>query len=189
MKPVKDYINLLPQKEKGPSLITSKGQIAAALFLLAWLGLFGWQAKQQWDLKNRLAILAAQKKALQQQADMARKELGITAAGADPTNNALVQSLLEERVLWSEVFRQFSQIVPKGLWFDSLEGNTAGKAEIKIKGNAFNYLSIAEFMLAMEKSGYFNNPQLFYAQKSAVQGQEVVGFEIVSGIKKQEGAR
>ena len=189
MKTVKDYINLLPPKEKGPSLFTNRGIAPALLFALIWLGLFGWQAKQQWDLKNRLAPLTAQKLALQQQADVLRKELGITATSSGGNNAALIQSLLEERVLWSEVFKQFSLLVPKGLWFDSLEGSTSGKAEIKIKGGAFNYLSIAAFMLSMEKSGYFSNPQLYYAQKTMAQGQEVVGFEIASGIMKKQGAR
>ena len=97
---------------------------------------------------------------------------------------ALVNRLLGDRVLWSEVFKQFSLLVPKGLWFDSLEGSSAGKAEIRLRGGSFNYVSVAEFMLAMEKSGYFEKPQLMFAQKSMVQGQEVVGFEIVSGIRK-----
>ena len=44
-------------------------------------------------------------------------------------------------------------------------------------------------MSAMDRSGYFTNPQLSYAQKSVVQGQEVVGFEIISGIRKNRGAQ
>ena len=191
MGPAKDYINLLPPREKGASLTTNRGFLVALLFTIVWLGMFGLQARQQWELKRRLAPLVAQRQALQQQADAMRKELGITSPGAtSPERAALIQSLLEERVLWSEVFKQFSQIVPKGLWFDSLEGNTAGtKAEIRIKGGAYSYSSIAEFMFSMEKSGYFYNPQLSYAQKSTVQGQEVVGFEIRSGIQKKQEAR
>jgi hypothetical protein len=44
-------------------------------------------------------------------------------------------------------------------------------------------------MLAMEKSPYFEKPQLMFVQKAAVKGQETVGFEIVCGIKKTPGAR
>jgi len=74
--------------------------------------------------------------------------------------------------------------------FDSLEGNTAGnKAELKLRGGAYSYRTIAEFMYSMEKSGYFNNPQLSYARNSVVQGQEIVGFEITSGILKKQEAR
>ena len=191
MRPAKDYINLLPRQDGGRSFITSRGSLAALLFIVVWLGLLGWQAKQQWDLKRRLAPLELQRQALQQQADAMRKELGITSpAATSPEKAALIQTLLEERVLWSEVFKQFSLLVPKGLWFDSLEGNTTGnKAELKLRGGAYSYRTIAEFMYSMEKSGYFNNPQLSYARNSVVQGQEIVGFEITSGILKKQEAR
>jgi Tfp pilus assembly protein PilN len=92
-------------------------------------------------------------------------------------------------VLWSEVFKQLSLIVPKGLWFDYLEGIADGTTRIKIKGGAFSYLSIADFMLSMEKSGYFERSQLSYAQKVLVQGQDVVGFEIICGMKKEQVAQ
>jgi Tfp pilus assembly protein PilN len=189
MPSVKDYINLLPREEKRPSLVMSRGGLLAILFTLVWLGLFGWQMKRQWEADSRLATLLGQRQALQQQANAMIKELGITTAGSSQERAALVQSLLDDRVLWSEVFKQFSQIVPKGLWFDGLEGTTTGKVEIKIRGGAFTYLSVAEFMGAMDKSGYFTNPHLSYAQKAVVQGQEVVGFEIISGIKKKQGAQ
>ena len=46
MKPVKDYINLLPQEEKKPSPFATWGVLLALVFILVWLGLFGWQARQ-----------------------------------------------------------------------------------------------------------------------------------------------
>ena len=190
MKSAKDYINLLPQEEKNPTPLATWGVLLALLFLLVWLGLFGWQAKQQMDLKKRMATLTAQKQSLQQQGDVLRKELGIAPGSTALGKAALIQNLLEERVLWSSVFKQFSQIVPKGMWFDTLEGNTTtGKAEIKIRGGAFNYVAITEFMVSMEKTGYFDFPQLSYAQKAVTQGHDVVGFEIISGIKKTKEAR
>jgi hypothetical protein len=142
------------------------------------------------ELKKREASLATKKETLLRESEALIKDIGGTSpAGANQQTAALINSLLHERVLWSDVFKQFSLIVPKGLWFDNLEGSTADKAEIKIKGGAFNYLSVAEFMLAMEKSGYFEKPQLLYAQKAVVQGQDVIGFEILCGIKRHEAAR
>jgi hypothetical protein len=47
---------------------------------------------------------------------------------------------------------------------------------------------VAEFMLSMEKSAFFEKPQLVYAQKAVVQGQDVIGFEILCIIKR-EGPR
>jgi Tfp pilus assembly protein PilN len=190
MKPVKDYINLLTQEEKKPTPFAAWGVLLAVLFVVVWLGLFGLQARQYRSLQKRVATLSSQKQMLQLQADALRKELEIPSpSGMTRDKAALIQDILQERVLWSEVFKQLSRIVPTGLWFDYLEGNADGKAEIKIKGGAFNYISIADFMASMEKSGYFYQPQLSYAQKSVVQGQDVVGFEIICGIKKSQGAR
>lgn len=189
MKAVKDYINLLPRKEKESTPFATWGVLLILLFMLVWLGLFGWQIKQQMDLKKKLAALTAQRQSLREQGDILRKELGIPAGSNALGKAALIQSLLEERVVWSSVFQQFSRIVPKGLWFDSLEGSAAGKGEIKIRGAAFSYGAITEFMVSMEKTGYFELPQLSYAQKAVIQGQDVVGFEIISGMKKTQGAR
>lgn len=191
MKIVKDYINLLPGEEKKAriALRMNKAMAAAAAFVLVWIVAFGWQTWQQWTLQQRLTPLTEKKQALQREFEVVQKELGLSVtAGMGQEKAALVTRLLGDRVLWSEVFKQFSQLVPKGLWFDSLEGGTADRVEIRIRGGAFSYVSVSEFMLALEKSGYFMKPQLMFAQKTVVQGQDVVGFEIVCGIRKA-GAR
>jgi Tfp pilus assembly protein PilN len=189
MKPSKDYINLLPQEEKKPARYATWGALLVLVFVLVWLAVFGRQLVQYRSLKNRLATLNVQKQALEQQADGLRKELAVVSpTGMTRDKAALIQDILKQRVLWSQVFKHLSIIVPKGLWFDYLEGISDDKAEIKIRGGAFSYLSIADFMLSMEKSGYFQAPQLSYAQKSVVQGQDVVGFEIICGMKKEQGA-
>ena len=190
MKPVKDYINLLPPEEKKPMSFATWGVLLALAFILVWLGLFGMEALQYRVLQNRITTLSSQRQALQLQSDALQKELAIVSpSGMTRDKAALIQDILQERVLWSEVFKQLSLIVPTGLWFDYLEGIADGKAQIKIKGGAFSYLSIADFMVSMEKSGYFENPQLSYAQKAVVQGQDIVGFEIICGMKKAKGVR
>jgi hypothetical protein len=189
MKKANDYINLLPPEEKVPRGDVNKAVLIAGLFALAWIGVFGWQAKQYLDLRSTMDARIMKKEALQQQLGAFYKDLGIALpAGTSPEKAWLIQSILSQRVLWSEVFKQFSLIVPRGMWFDSLEGSSVGKAEIKIRGGAFNYPTVSSFLLAMEKSPYFEKPQLVFAQKAVVQGRETIGFEIVCGIKKSSGA-
>ncbi len=189
MKTTKEYINLLPSKVKKPAKALSPWLVAGTLFALVWLVLFGFKAKQWMDLQDRLQSLMPQKQMLEQQLAAIRTELGLTTAstGTNTDQVALIQSLLKERVLWSEVFQQFSRIIPRGVWFDSLEGSSVGEAEIKIRGGAYNYRLISDFMLAMEQSGYFEKPELVFAQKSMVQGRDMVGFEIHCGVKKSQG--
>ena len=188
MKTIKEYINLLPPKQKKPAKASSPWSIASTLFVLVWLVLFGLKSKQWMDLQASLESLMPQKHALEQQFAAIRAELGLSAApGANPEQAALIQSLLKERVLWSEVFQQFSRIIPRGVWFDGLEGSAVGQAEIKIRGGAYNYRLISDFMLAMEKTGYFEKPELLFAQKSTLLGRDIVGFEIHCNVKKSQG--
>lgn len=190
MKPLKDYINLLPREEKRRSLAANAWTAVVALFVLAWIVLFAAELVERRALLEKQAALAAQKQGLYRQLLALQKDLGISSpTGTNLDKVSLIKALLGERVLWSEVFRQFSRIVPQGLWFDSLEGNAAGRAAIKIRGGAFNYATVSGFMLGMEQSGYFEKPQLIYAQKAVVQGREVVAFEVISGIKRAEEAR
>jgi Tfp pilus assembly protein PilN len=191
MKAVKDYINLLPREEKKSSRAMTVSMLAVVLFVLAGLAVFGLKFKEFQDMRTRLGALTLQKQAVEQQLTALQKDLGVSSApgGMNPAKAALIQNLLGERVLWSEVFKQFSQTVPRGLWFDSLEGSSAGKAEIKIRGGAFSYSTVSEFMLAMERSSYFEKPDLLFAQKTTIQGRDVIGFEIVCAIKKGQGAR
>jgi len=185
MTTVKEYINLLPVIETKPARFMNAWSIGSLLFMLIWLLLLGLKAMQWRDLQTRRNSLEPQKKMLEQQLTSIREELGLTAVpGKDPETTTLIQNLLKERVLWSEVFHQFSQIIPHGVWFDSLEGSAGDTAEIRIRGGAFNYRLISDFMLGMEQSGYFVKPELLAAQKAAVQGHDVVGFDIRCGLKR-----
>lgn len=190
MKKSKDYINLLPPNEKKPTGKRNTLGLFAGVVVAVWLGILGWQTMQIMELRSQVGARSQKKAALEQQLRGIYSELGIALPpGVTPEKAWLIQSLVSERVLWSEVFKQFSLIVPKGLWFDSLEGNSTGKAEIKIRGGAFAYRTVSEFMLALEQSPYFEKPQLISAQKAVVQGRETVAFEIVSGVRKIEGAK
>lgn len=190
MRIEKDYINLLPRKEKKPFPLVKASSLVVLLFAFAWLAAFGLQVKRALELKKELGSLTAQKQMLQQVLVSHQKELGPAAVfGATEEQSALIRNLLVERVLWSEVFKQFSLIVPSGVWFDTLEGNSSGRTEIKIMGGAVNYPTMGQFMTAMEKSGYFANPQLRSARKAVVKGREVVAFQITCETKRGESAK
>jgi Tfp pilus assembly protein PilN len=189
MKTAKEYINLLPRKEKQSVQPISAWTVCAVLFLLVWIGLFGWKATQLRRLQAGLNLRSLQQQHLELELATLRKELGLTSAPGDNLNKtALVQSLLKERVLWSQVFQEFSHIIPRGVWFDSLEGSAAGNAEVRIRGGSLDYRLVSDFMLGMERSGYFEKPELLFAQKATVQGHDVIEFEIHCGVKKSQGA-
>jgi Tfp pilus assembly protein PilN len=190
MKTAKEYINLLPPGARNEDGFGSIWWTGAAVFLVLWLVLFGVKAKELRDAHSRIAALRPQKQSLASELAAIRAELGLTPEqGAAGGKTELIRSLVRERVLWSEVFHQFARIIPRGVWFDSFEGSSADKAEIRIRGGAFNYRLISDFMLSMEQSGYFSKPELLFAQKAVVQGHDVVAFEIRAGVKRAQEER
>lgn len=187
---VKDSINLMPRgRKRSLALPVNAWSAAAAVFVLVWIVLFGIALNQRAGLQKNLVLLEPQKRALREQLTALQRELGLTAAQEMGSEKAsVIKSLLNDRVVWSEVFKHFSRIVPQGLWFDSLEGSSGGTAEVKIRGGVVTYEALSQFMTAMERSQYFMKPQLNFAQKTVVRGRDVVSFEIVCGIKKGQGA-
>ena len=180
MGTVKDYINLLPREEEKPFPVMAT---AIALFMLAWLAIFGLQLKRAWELRKEQSSLSAKKQILQRDFAGLQKELGPTVFGMIQEKD-IIHTLLVERVLWSEAFKHFSLIVPAGVWFDSLEGNSSGKTKIKITGGALNYVTLGQFMAALESSGYFMNPQLRYVRRTTLKGRDTVSYEITCETKK-----
>lgn len=185
MKTAKEYINLLPRKEKGPIAAPNIRTAGTALVLVFWLVLFGVKAKQWWDVRQKLGVLAPQQVSLERDLAALRASLGLTTGSEQ---GALIRSLLKKRVLWSEVFQQFARIIPRGVWFDSLEGTSADAAEVRIRGGAYDYRLISDFMLSMERTEYFVKPELMFAQKTVVQGHDVISFEIRCGVRRTQGA-
>ena len=185
MKTTKDYINLMPKSGPKPRRLPGPTVAAAALLALGWATAFGWQWQEQRGLRERLAFLTSTKQERLRQLDGLYRELGLAGPeGTSAERTALIVSLMNERVEWSEVFKQFSLIAPAGLWFDSVEGTAAQRAEIKIRGGAVNYVTVSEFMRSMQNTGYFLSPQLIYAQKIEIQKREAIGFEILATIRK-----
>ncbi|MDH4163658.1 MAG: PilN domain-containing protein [Nitrospirota bacterium] len=190
MKRPKDYINLMPKAAPTPRRVPGPAAVAGALFVLGWAAAFGWQWKEQLDLRERLAFESLTKQERLRQLDALYRELGIAGPGGVSAERAtLIIGLMNERVEWSEVFRQFSLIAPAGLWFDSVEGKAGERAEITIRGGALTYATVSDFLRSMQKTGYFLTPQLVYAQKIRIQGQDAIGFEILSAIRKGKGAK
>ncbi len=190
MKPYDDYINLLPRMPKRGLDRGTLWLAAGALFFVAWSAFFGTALLTRGALHSQLAALTVQREGLKRQADAIRAEIGLSIApGASLEKVALIQTLLSQRVQWSQVFYQFSRIVPAGLWFDSLEGTADGTPQIRIRGGAYDYTTITSFLMAMAQSGYFDKPQLLGAQQAVMNGREVVDFDIVCGVGVSQEAR
>ena len=109
---------------------------------------------------------------------------------------AVISSLLEDRVYWSEILRNTTHRIPDGIWLTSLSTNdlakvsgkppaeSTGSKGVKFNGTALSNSTIAAFVFALENSRDFGNVVLAYSQKNEFQGRDLYDFEISADLRK-----
>lgn len=104
---------------------------------------------------------------------------------------AVIDSLLQGRVYWSEILRGVTNLIPDGIWLTSLStydvpqsSASGGGKGVKFNGTAFSNSRIAEFVFTLENSRFFKNVLLAYSQKKELQGKDLYDFEITAELKK-----
>jgi Tfp pilus assembly protein PilN len=109
---------------------------------------------------------------------------------------AVISSLLEERVYWSEILRNLTHRVPNGIWLTSLSTNdltkgagnsptdSIGGKGVKFNGTSLSNSAIAAFVFALENSSDFENVILVYSQKKESQDRDLYDFEISTDLRR-----
>lgn len=76
-----------------------------------------------------------------------------------------IRSVLGKKTYWSEVFREFSHLIPEGLW---LTGFTSvyveGARRLVLKGEATSANKVAGFLLSVEQSPLFGKATLIFSE-------------------------
>ena len=158
------------------------GMLLLILCALLWLGVFGWQAKQAWGLKRQVTQLTLKKQELFAQLEAIQKELGLTVpAGTSPETAALIHNLLGERVLWSEVFKQFARIVPKGLWFDGWKAAPESAQRSGSKAERSAILPLQNSCLPWRSRAISRNPSSCTRKRPRSRGRTSSGLRFSAG--------
>jgi Tfp pilus assembly protein PilN len=115
-----------------------------------------------------------------------------------------VKALLKGRVLWSDVFREVSFVVPPGVWLRSIEtfepgspvvgGKPSGaqqtqtveSKQVKFIGFAKSNLAMTQFIAALERSEHFTEILLVYAQRGTEPDSQQVSFEIGANLRTMQ---
>ena len=102
-----------------------------------------------------------------------------------------VQDLLHSRILWSEVLRHISLLVPKGIYLTRLEATEDGipgpfsnsdARGLRFVGSARSHDQITFFIAALEQSRRFTDVSLVYAERNSDLNRPGVGFELVGHL-------
>lgn len=210
---MKQHINLLTKDlfyEPGVIPLQVQAQyLAIPLLFLLFLGLYGWKMTQASALSTELASLQATQAQLATQVDDISRQLTDAmeqerrALEAQMARSRRMQELEAKRILWSQVFREISLLVPEGVVLSSVS-NEAGAAvapqaapapgatpdaapahrTLQLKGVAVSHEAVTAFLSALERSELFRHPHLSQAQRTGSPDKGGVSFEIIGTLRE-----
>jgi Tfp pilus assembly protein PilN len=205
-------VNLLPrqhveQKRERPSAVVLVAAIGGAAVLLVLVGGFlvanRSVNRQKQALSSARAVLAvtpahhvsASTQAFRQQVLNQREQRSLALASA-----------IGKRVAWDRILRRFALVLPNDVWLTSLTGSVplddtataatavptgalpAAATELIIVGYTYTQEGVARLLERLEVVPDLKNVQLQSSTTSAVAGQNVINFTIVSDIRNGRGA-
>ncbi|MDD5428424.1 MAG: pilus assembly protein PilM [Candidatus Omnitrophica bacterium] len=94
----------------------------------------------------------------------------------------LVTSKIAERPLAIDLVTEVFKITPPGIGLSTMEYEK-GKT-VTLKGTALNLSDVFKYIAILEKSQYFENVKVRYANKRTAQSAEAADFEIICPIAK-----
>lgn len=127
--------------------------------------------------KSDYAALARKYRDMQREESDLKKRLGVTDALAD------------KKVSWSVILKRLTYDIPGSIWLRSLSTSDVQGADLKkirFLGSSTTNAGIADFMFALENSGYFQDVSLSYSQKKDFGGASVYDFELYMSLKKTD---
>ncbi|MFV2081808.1 MAG: PilN domain-containing protein [bacterium] len=100
----------------------------------------------------------------------------------------ILDSLVNERIMWSRTMAQITYIVPDGAWLNSISSSGSGvERTIKFRGTALSNKWIARFIFYLENHSDFSGVRLEYSRLLKVGGREVYSFEVIANLRPPSG--
>ena len=103
-------------------------------------------------------------------------------------------TLLNDRIIWSDIVREISLIVPSGVYLTMVESEEKKEGlekSLRLAGFSDSQAWITNFILSLERSYYFSDVSLVYAQRDSDRSDGQVGmksnikFEIKGVLKRR----
>lgn len=172
-------MDFLPAEEKSRiAKANKKIALLKTTMLLCAVGIFllGAFIKSALDTKEQLRLIDAKVKEIEPKVRRLKQisqELDIVKQHLDMKGSSI------------DVIREVYKIIPAGVSISVLDFEF-GKS-LTLRGQSADLSSVFKFSSDLEKSPYFENCQIKYAQKRSLKGQEIVDFELacnLSGIIK-----
>jgi Tfp pilus assembly protein PilN len=206
---MRSTINLISEIREEQRFPIDKLLLPAALFLplLILLMASAWQVLNARALHQRLKQITERRDVLTTELVQLTQEItsfqsGEAGGQMDGQKKAeAVKGLLKGRVLWSDVFREVSFVVPPGVWLTSIATLEPGASDgsgkppeqqspqgmenkhVRFIGFAKSNSAMTQFIAALERSEHFTEVALVYAQRGAEPDVQQVSFEIATNLR------
>ncbi|HUK55940.1 MAG TPA: PilN domain-containing protein [Nitrospiria bacterium] len=198
---MKSYINLIaPEilfeekpfsfKQRAIPVSVATGAVVLVVFSLG----YWWKVS---TMKKEVQELTIQRDKTQQELARLNGEIASLSAGAQAGQGvaaeqlAAMRDLLKNRILWSDVVREVSLLVPDDVWLTRLESTDSKsggfmppstEAGLHFAGMAQSQAAINRFIAALEHSPRYGYVSLIYAQKEPGEGAQGMSFELTASL-------
>jgi len=181
-------INLLPSDERATRRKISLPTISGGAVLWVSLGVFVYagavagiwvlQSRKITDYETRIQALKEESARLAPQLAKIRK---LTAEREEVNKRlGIIASLDKNRYLHVRMMNDLAVNVPDNCWLTEL--NKTGGTRVTMDGITFSNFIIADFMVALEGSGRFEDVALVKAQEGDIEGVRVVKFSVSAAL-------
>ncbi len=83
----------------------------------------------------------------------------------------IMKDLMQNCLLYPQFLEEMVNIIPGTVWLSNLTTKSAGNIlEVNLDASALDNYAIADFLIALEKKGYFSNIELGTIQKGGTKG-------------------
>lgn len=106
----------------------------------------------------------------------------------DQNNEVLgtLQKVLNRKNYWSEIFKELSILIPKGIWLTSFANSTTND-QLVLKGESGSQDLIAGFLKTLETSHHFSGARMIFSEKQNEVQPTRYQFEFVIPVKASNG--
>lgn len=100
---------------------------------------------------------------------------------------AFIKNQMKEQRLWPELFKDISEVIPEGLWLNSLQSSSNQKKDfLELNGYGFSNQAAVEFTGGLKGIPYFDEVKLNFIRAQEISQKKVIGFEIICQLKEAE---
>jgi Tfp pilus assembly protein PilN len=180
-------INLLPAylKPKAQAFNVPKnigpGWIVALLVIYV-VSSIGYSQLSMHSKRKQIALLESEDQELLQKLAPLREKMDV----AEKRNQRLasMQTILNHKSGWSETFKEFSLLLPQGVWFTGLSGVYSDTPrKFLVKGEALSQVKMADFFEKLERSKLFGETAVVFSEREPNVQPEIYRFELSVSIK------